>query len=407
MNKAAPVQIEGYVSTAYEWHPDPDNPDQQILAMRDGNVVPRLDGPQIERFMRGPDASFAPWDDILGETRLVEDSEGGVVEQRREPEALMWGDDETVKSLTETLDRDSFYNAYLAERRLLADRNLLKIFAEQGVPAEDVLMVAVTGDKIGFYDTLQAGGAIQDNAEGWQMATGYNAMFARASERGALGARAADCSMVKGWAQLPDGDTVMLLVHLTRPNIEGDDAFSYGENGDQSYIQAVLAAGAEHYGIKVEDFHLEQMARVDKLDYTFKPGKVKVNGEDVMLTAEEMMDNKFRGWFDQGWLHNTNFEKDKDRNPEGRPWKRGDPILPTDEWVADYADATAHLLRNSGAGSVDISHAVDTGDVRSGHASNAAANDPKRPVDQRLPDARDAYMVIARKANNGQAPSNA
>lgn len=286
--------------------------------------------------------------------------------------------------------------AETAEERLCAHQNLRTVLAEQGLEPKDVLMVGLTGDGIGFYDELKADGKISEHRYGWGMIAGYNAMFARASEIRGLGGRAADCSVVKGSAPLPDGDTLMLLLHLTRDNIEGDGALSYGVNGDQSYIQAALAAGAEKYGIAVSNFELEQVAKIDQLDYTFKAGTVKTKaGDAVQVDAEGMMDARFKGWFDQGLLHNTS-------KPD---WKRGDPIEPTDVWVADYQAMTEHVIKNSGVPleNIDTEHAINPGDVTSGHASNAAANDPKRAAYRKRPDARDLYLVTAREKISEEA----
>ena len=333
--------VDAHISTAFQPGDNPEN------LLQHGNVLERLEPLHIQGF--------------LGESATRGGAEAPIYEQM------------------------------LRERGLVADQNLLEVLAEQNVEPAETLMVSFTGDGIGFYDELKKNDKITSHQSGWEMIAGYNAMFARASERKALGGRAADCSVVKGWASLPDGDTVMLLLHLTRDNIEGDGALSYGDNQNQSYIQAALEAGSKYYGIDVEDFHLEQMAKIDTLNYKFADGKVKVGGQEKQLTAEQMMDFRFRGWFDQGMLHNVS-------NPD---WKRGDPILPTDQWVADYQQMTEHVIRNSGALSdnINVANAINPGDIQSGHASNAAANDPARATYGKRPDARDAYLVIARTSD--------
>jgi hypothetical protein len=359
------VDIVSYVSTAFEPGENRNN------RLRDGNVLDRLQ--DLQKFL-GEDAYFV----------RDSDTEARAYEEFMQTSPLHRSVDAGV------LAPASIYNQMLRERRLSADQNLLDVLEGQGVTPEDALMVGFTGDRIGFYDELKADGKITPHKAGWEMIAGYNAMFARASERKAMGGRAADCSVVEGWAELPDGDKVMLLLHLTRDNIEGDTALSYGPNKDRSYIQAVLDAGAKHYGIAIEDFHLAQLARIDQLDYRFGAGTAKVDGQEVALTAEQMMDHKFRGWFDQGLLHNVS-------NPD---WKRGDAISPTDRWVAYYQTMTEHVIMNSGVPTenIDVAHAINPGDVNSGHASNEAANDPTRAEHRKRPDARDAYLVIARES---------
>jgi len=269
--------------------------------------------------------------------------------------------------------------------QLCAHRNLLGVLEKHDVLAANTVMVSFGGaGEIGMYDKEKSAGNVTEHPFGWEMIKGYNAFFALTEEVEAIGGRAADCSVVRANFKLPNGKRGLGLIHLTRDNLQGDGALTYGPNGGMSYLTDALLQAAHHYGVELSDFELTQMAKIDKLDYRFAPIYDKESGE-LLKTAEQVMDERFAGWFDMGMLHNLS-------NPT---WKRGDPIDPKDEWRADYQEMTEHVILASGVPSdqIDVSEAINPGDVSSGHASNAAANDPNRPKELRRPDSRDLYMV--------------
>lgn len=270
-----------------------------------------------------------------------------------------------------------YYEEYpddAAEAKVCSERNLVDILREQDIAPQNTLLVSVTANGVGFYDSLQAEEVTENEFGGYEQVKGYNSFFARMSEREALGSRLADCGHVAVEFDLPDGDQAFGFIHMTRTNMQGTGAETFGEDEQkQHYVAYALSKAAEHYGVSVADMRIKLTAAIDKLVYTFKPS------DDA--TAEQMMDKAFAGWFDMGLLHNL----------EKPDWQRGDPIEPSDVWHADYHAMCEHLLSTSGVRSenIDMAEIVNPGIIESGHASNVAGKHGKRP------EARDLYLVRA------------
>lgn len=266
------------------------------------------------------------------------------------------------------------YPADAAEAKVCSERNLAEILREQDIAPEDTLLVSVTANGVGFLDSLRPDEVSTNEFGQYGQVKGYNAFFARRSEKEVLGSRLADCGHVAIEFDLPDGDQGFGFIHMTRTNMQGKGAETFGDGEEkQHYVAYALSQAAEHYGVAVADMRIKLTAAIDKLVYTFKPT------DDA--TAEQMMDKAFAGWFDMGLLHNT-------AHPD---WQRGDPIDPTDVWNADYHAMCEHLLSTSGvrAENIDMTEIVNPGIVESGHASNVAGKHGKRP------EARDLYLVRA------------
>ena len=99
--------------------------------------------------------------------------------------------------------------------RLCSDLNLKDVTERLGIQAEDLLMVGVTADGVGFYDQLKNyGDAVKTNSVGIRELPGYNAFFAKADEGVVLGARLADCGFASIEFKDEDEKDVIGFVHF-------------------------------------------------------------------------------------------------------------------------------------------------------------------------------------------------
>ncbi len=276
-----------------------------------------------------------------------------------------------------------YYNEYSEtanQDKICSERNLIDVVSRQGLEMDDVLLVSVTANGIGFYDELTDDKVTINEFGGYEQTKGYNAFFARSSEKKALAGRLADCGFVAIDFEDKDGEQVNGFIHITRTNMQGIGSESFGVGDEKHhFVREALLQAAEHYGVEVADMKLNLAAAIDKLVYKFK--------STDELTAEQNMDKLFAGWFDMGLLQNT-------ANPN---WQRGDEINPDDVWEADYHAMCEHLLKTSGVeeSNIDLSSVLNPGDSSLGHASNAAGKHGKRP------EARDLYLVsTSRQMNN-------
>lgn len=267
------------------------------------------------------------------------------------------------------------YPAGAAEAKVCSERNLISILAERQIEPSEALLVSVTANGVGYYDSVDKKEITINEFGGYEQVKGYNAFFAREEEKKAIGSRLADCGHVAIEFDDSESKPVRGFIHITRTNMQGVGAETFGEGDEKTnFVAFALRQAAKHYGVRVEDMRIKLTAAIDKLMYTFKD-------EDGM-SAEQVMDKLFAGWFDMGLLHNTS-------KPD---WERGDAIDPDDVWYADYHGMCEHLLKNSGVpmNQIDLSEIVNPGVIESGHASNAAGKHGKRP------EARDLYIVSAR-----------
>lgn len=203
------------------------------------------------------------------------------------------------------------------EAKQCSDANLRDAITALGMRTQDVLMVAVTGDKVGFGDELEAykeAGALTANPEGWQELPGYNAFFARSTEVPAIGSRLADCAHFEFEFKDSEGRTVIGFEHGTRPNMFGAGSYKFEIEGRPvSYTEYVLDRAIKHYGADPASFQIRLSSSIAAQHFVKR------------FPNEEQMERHVPGWFAAGFLRNT-------MCPD---WRSGDPIDPGDEWHAD------------------------------------------------------------------------
>jgi hypothetical protein len=225
------------------------------------------------------------------------------------------------------------------EFRKCADRNLRQGLDELGIAPGDVLMVAVTGDEVGFGDKLadyQQDGLQSKNPEGWTELKGFNAFFARYFEGPAIGSRLADCAHLEFEFLDKFGNTVVGFQHGTRTNMRGEskqgsqalvkDKPGFDADGEPaSYTEHVLSRAIEHYEADPDTINIRLGSSIKAENFTKK------------FPNREKMENVFPGWLEAGFLHNTT-------NPN---WKPGDTIIDTDEWAADARGMILHDIEQT------------------------------------------------------------
>ena len=266
----------------------------------------------------------------------------------------------------------------LNDAKKCTDRNLRQGLDELGIVPGDVLMVAVTGDNVGFGDKLseyRREGNHAKNPEGWTELKGFNAFFARAYEAPALGSRLADCAHLSFEFEDSEGNTVIGFEHGTRTNMKGTTARGFEVEGHPaSYTEHVLSEAIAYYGADPQSVKV-------RLSSSIKPE----NFAKTFVSAEKMEDH-LPGWFADGLVANAT-------NPN---WQPGDPINPEDKW---YCDARTLILS-------DIAEAMDRlgipaenfdceGMIDPADSEGEFSSHKKRRV---YGDSRDLYMVAHREA---------
>lgn len=260
---------------------------------------------------------------------------------------------------------------FINNDRLCSDLNLKDITGRMDIKPEDLLMVGVTADGVGFYDQLDTyGDSVKTNSVGIRELPGYNAFFAKSSEKKVLGARLADCGFAAIEFKDRDGEDVTGFVHLTRPNLQGESKLGFEVDGKPAgCFEYFLHEALQHYGGDIDSVkvHLIAAIKAENFQHTFKD-----------KTPEEL----FPGWIDQGLLKNAS-------NPD---WKPGDDINPSDVWEPQYREMVRYQIMRSGIKPEQLSEEgmIDPADLELGHASNHAGAHGK------MPDARDAYLVMPR-----------
>ncbi len=253
--------------------------------------------------------------------------------------------------------------------KLCSDLNIKDITERLNIKAEDLLMVGVTADGVGFYDQIESyGDNVKTNSVGIRELPGYNAFFAKASEKVVLGARLADCGFAAIEFKDHDGEDVQGFVHLTRPNLQGESKLGFEIDGEPAgCFEYFMHEALEHYGGDVDSVkvHLIAAIKAENFQHTFK---------------DKGPEDLFPGWYDQGLLVNTS-------NPD---WKPGDEIRPDDVWEPQYREMVRYQIMRSGIKPEQLSeeNMIDPADLELGHASNHAGAHGK------MPDARDAYLVM-------------
>lgn len=214
--------------------------------------------------------------------------------------------------------RDFEPTAYVAnDEKACADANLRDAFWGIGLRPSEVLMVAVTGDKVGFADKLDdytQAGEVKQNPEGWKEIPGYNAFFAREGEAKGIGSRLADCAHISFEFQDKDGKTVFGFEHGTRPNMMGSSAYKFELDGKKvSYTEFVLASAIAHYDAKPESMKI-------RLSSSIQPQNFVKHFE-----SEAQREGHIPGWFADGFAKNVS-----DPN-----WTEDGPYNKGDIWEAD------------------------------------------------------------------------
>ncbi|MDB5182095.1 MAG: hypothetical protein JWP13_858, partial [Candidatus Saccharibacteria bacterium] len=208
--------------------------------------------------------------------------------------------------------------------RLCADRNLAQGLNRIGINPEDVLMVAVTGNEVGFGDELDAyreAGKLKSNAEGWQELPGFNAFFARPEELPAIGSRLADCAHFEFEFTDSEGRTVIGFEHGTRDNMKGRGAYAFEiDESPVTYTEYVLTTALRHYGANPSSLRIRLSS--------------SIRGENFKkhFDSREAMEAHIPGWLEAGFLANAT-------NPR---WHEGEPVVKEDEWHADTRGMMLH-----------------------------------------------------------------
>ena len=260
--------------------------------------------------------------------------------------------------------------------KLCSDMNLGNLIEQIGVKRESLLMVGVTADGVGFYDRMpDYEDKVKTNSVGIRELPGYNAFFARTSERAVLGARLADCGFAAIEFKDAAGEDVIGFVHLTRPNLQGESALKFEVEGRPAgCFEYFMHEAMQHYGADISSVKVRLVAAIkgENLPNTFRDGK---GPDDV-----------YPGWFAQGMIINT-------AHPD---WQPGDPIGPDDVWLPQYREMVRWQILRSGIAPehLDETGMIDPADLELGHASNHAGAHGK------MPDGRDAYLVMPRNYRN-------
>lgn len=255
--------------------------------------------------------------------------------------------------------------------KLCSDLNLKDVTERLDIKSEDLLMVGVTADNVGFYDQIKNyGDAVKTNSVGIRELPGYNAFFAKAKEGAVLGARLADCGFAAIEFKDHMDEDVIGFVHLTRPNLQGQTKLAFEVDGQPAgSFQFFIDQALQHYGGNLSSVNVHLVAAI--------------KGENFLHTFDnEGPEDLFPGWFDQGLLKNRT-------NPS---WQPGEPINPNDVWEPQYREMLRWQIARSGIETNQLSEEdlIDPADLEFGHASNHAGTHGK------MPDARDAYLIMSR-----------
>ena len=256
-------------------------------------------------------------------------------------------------------------------QKLCSDLNIKDITERLKIKAEDLLMVGVTADGVGFYDQIDNyGDNVKTNSVGIRELPGYNAFFTKSSEEIVLGARLADCGFAAIEFKDADGEGVQGFVHLTRPNLQGESKLGFEVDGQPAgCFEYFIHEALQHYGGSIDSVKVRLIAAIkaDNFQHTFK---------------DKGPEDLFPGWYDQGLLLNTS-------NPS---WKPGDTVNPNDIWEPQYRQMLRYQIMRSGIKHEQLNeeNMIDPADLELGHASNHAGAHGK------MPDARDAYLVMPR-----------
>jgi hypothetical protein len=243
-----------------------------------------------------------------------------------------------------------------AVERTCSDLNLETVFEKLDLEPEKVLMIGVTGDGVGFADSLDQYEGLARNPSGWRELKGFNAFFGREGEADAIGRRLADCADINFEFKDRDGNIVFGFEHGTRPNMFGSGEYCFDGPNDTkiSYTEYVMRQAIEHYGADPSSMHIVLGAAIQAHNFTKHFGD------------REKMEAHLPGWYDDGFVKNAT-------NPD---WRPGDPVVETDTWEADtrgmiVRDIEAAMAK-LGVPETNFSTTgiIDPGDSRGVHSSH-------------------------------------
>jgi hypothetical protein len=266
-----------------------------------------------------------------------------------------------------------------------ADDNLMQVISELGTNPENVFMVGVTADGVGFADEVDNNKEkypykINENTSIKEL-PGFNAFYAREGDKiggdevVALGRRLADCGDVNMEFTDNDGNKVMGFMHMTRPNLQGAETLKYDYKGKKiGSFEYFLNSAMDHYQADISDVTIRIAAAIKPEHFIYK------------FTDENQMEEPLPGWKNmidetgKPFLINRN-------NPK---WNIGDTFNPEDEWEVDFqAMLRWQIVQVEGLSSSQINWegVIDPGEADSQHASN------ERGKTNSNANGRDAYFT--------------
>jgi hypothetical protein len=253
-----------------------------------------------------------------------------------------------------------------------AEQNLTEALTAEHITPENFAMVSATADRIGFADELQGLGAAR-HEDGYTTVPGCNAFFFRPSKDITLGhhrqlthagMRMADCGAV--CYTFPDqyGNEVVGIAHFSRTNMRGPSAYIHEVDGEKvSWAEYVLANAVRHYGADPGTVKVTLAAAVEGRDFIHHyKDKAAMNGH-------------YPGWEELGFMH-----------PQGE--QDFDCLIDYREMIEwQLTESMQNPALRLDAASIATSQAINTGDLRLGHASHHAAGKGL------IPHGRDMYVV--------------
>lgn len=257
--------------------------------------------------------------------------------------------------------------------RACADLNLRTALEDLDLKPEEVLMVGVTANNVGFADSLDEYEKLSENPYGWRELPGFNAFFARESEEKAIGRRLADCADINFELKDKDGDTVFGFEHGTRTNMFGSDEYLFEKNGKKmSFTEYTLSQALEHYGTDPSTVHINLAAAIQGHNFT------------KHFDSREKMEEHLPGWYDDGYVVNVS-------NPS---WQPEDPVIAEDTWEADTRDMIIRDIKEAMLSlgipeeNFSMEGIIDPGDSQGVHSSHQNASE--------YGDTRDLYITYAK-----------
>jgi len=258
------------------------------------------------------------------------------------------------------------------------EKNTLDALTRLGIKPEQAIIVAVTGNNVGFSDEFEkyeTEGTASTNPEGWRQFNGCNAFFSDVEECPALACRLADCGDLNVEFKTKDGRNILGFLHMTRPNQYGQT--KYPDNQDNlPYVEFALRKAFNHYGeVDLSSVRLVLRTAIEKKDFIFR------------FDAPEKMEQVLPGWAVDGYVENQ----------DNASWKPGDGFESTDRFTADFRGIVEDSIKlgmdrlGIEASQFDDSHMLDT--MHSGEHSSF-----ERSKNMNTTDTRDLYITAHKSA---------